>query len=318
MIPAPVFLIPETWGEWREWLTTHGITILVILAGLLLIRYMFHRVFGSLLHRAAATAARSRSEDPAIVKRRADTLVATLDWALAFFLLFVGTALILDQLGVQVSALIAGVGVVGIAVGLGAQTLIKDVINGIFILVEGQYAVGDVVKVGGVSGQVIDINPRRTVLRDLDGNVHTVPNSAITVATNMTQVFSRINMNIAVAYEEDVDRVIDVVNEVCAQLATDRAADIIEAPKVLRVDLLGENGVEVKVVGDVKAFTQWELTGELRRRIKRRFDQEGIEIPYPHRTFVQGKGFSPPPATPRANGSQGEQPAQPQTEKAAD
>lgn len=291
MIGEHLFLVPETWGEWREWLVDHGVVILAIIASLLLIRYLFHRVFVRLLHRAAASAARSRAEDLEVVKRRADTLVSTLDWALAFFLIFIGAALILDQLGVQVSALVAGVGVVGIAVGLGAQTLIKDVINGIFILTEGQYAVGDVVRVGGVSGQVIDINPRRTVLRDLDGHVHTVPNSAITVATNMTQVFSRINLNIAVAYEEDVDRVIDVVNEVCTELATDRASDFIEAPKVLRVDLLGENGIELKVVGDVKAFTQWELAGELRRRIKKRFDQEGIEIPYPHRTFVQGKMY---------------------------
>ena len=308
-----IFLIPETWGEWRNWLVDHGVAILVIIASLLLVRYLFHRVFATLLHRAASTAARSRAEDPEVVKRRADTLVSTLDWALAFFLIFIGSALILDQLGVQVSALIAGVGVVGIAVGLGAQTLIKDVINGIFILTEGQYAVGDVVSVGGVSGQVIDINPRRTVLRDLDGHVHTVPNSAITVATNMTQVFARINVNIAVAYEEDVDRVIDVVNDVCTELATDRASDFIEAPKVLRVDLLGENGVELKVVGDVKAFTQWELAGELRRRIKKRFDQEGIEIPYPHRTFVQGKTYSP-----RGDGNQPEEPASPVGETPAD
>ncbi len=282
----PLFLVPGTWGEWRDWLGDNGPDIAGIVIGLIVVRVVFHRVFGRLLREAANRAAKARREDPEAVRKRADTLLATLDWLFTLFLLFVGLALLLDQFDIQVSALIAGVGVAGIAIGLGTQTLIKDVINGFFILVEGQYAVGDVVQVGGVGGQVIEINPRRTVLRDLDGNVHIVPNSAITVATNMTQGFSRINLNVPIAYEEDLERVVRVINEVCEGLGTDRAEDIIETPKVLRVDALGSDGVDIKVVGDVKVFKQWELTGELRRRLKDRFAVEGIEIPYPHRVYV--------------------------------
>jgi small conductance mechanosensitive channel len=233
------------------------------------------------------------------------TLLSTVGWVFTIFLALVGTALVLDQFDVQISAVVAGVGVAGIAIGLGTQTLVKDVINGIFILVEGQYAVGDVVQVAGVSGEVIEITPRRTVLRDVNGHVHVVPNSAITVATNMTQGFSRINLDVTVAYEEDIDRVTAVLDQVCAGLAADRAADFISTPKVVRVDNLGNDGIDLKILGDVRVFKQWELMGELRRRIKNRFDAEGIEIPYHREVQVPFGG----PLAARAGKPDGGEPA---------
>jgi len=275
-----LFLVPDTSDEWRDWLTGNGLNIIGIVVGLLLVRLLVVRVFGRVVRSAAFRAGRARAEDPALVERRVKTLLATIGWVFTIFLALVGTALILDQFDVQISAVIAGVGVAGIAIGLGTQTLVKDVINGIFILVEGQYAVGDVVQVAGVSGEVIDITPRRTVLRDINGHVHVVPNSAITVATNMTQGFSRINLDVTVAYEEDIDRVARVLDEVCATLAEDHRQDVLSALKVVRVNNLGPDGVDLKIAGDVRAFKQWELAGELRRRIKNRFDREGIEIPY--------------------------------------
>lgn len=286
MTIEPLFLIPETSDEWQHWLRTNGLNIVGIIAGLLLVRLFVVRVFGRVVRSAALRAGRARAEDPELVERRVKTLLSTVGWVFTIFLALLGTALVLDQFEVQISAVIAGVGVAGIAIGLGTQTLVKDVINGIFILVEGQYAVGDVVQVAGVSGEVIEITPRRTVLRDLNGHVHVIPNSAITVATNMTQGFSRINLDITIAYEEDVDRVIGIVDDVCAGLAADRGADILSPPKVVRVNNLGTDGVDLKIVGDVRAFKQWELMGELRRRIKKRFDAEGIEIPYHHEMQV--------------------------------
>jgi moderate conductance mechanosensitive channel len=276
----PLFLIPNTTEEWQTWLGDHGINVLGILIGLVLVRLLVTRFISRLIRTAALRAGRARMEDEALVERRVNTLLSTLGWIFTIFLALVGIALILDQFDIEISALLAGVGVVGIAVGLGAQTLIKDVINGLFILVEGQYAVGDVVSVAGVSGTVIEITPRRTVLRDLNGHVHVIPNSSITIATNMTQGFSRINLNVGVAYEEDIDRVVKVINDVCEELAMDRPNDFITTPTVLRVDSLGNDGIDIKIVGDVKVFTQWELTGELRRRLKARFDEDGIEIPY--------------------------------------
>jgi small conductance mechanosensitive channel len=132
------------------------------------------------------------------------------------------------------------------------------------------------------------------VLRDLDGKLHTIPNSAITVASNMTRDFSRINLDVSVAYEEDLQRVIAIVNEECEKLAADFPDDMIIPPKVLRVDALGDSGVTVKITGDVKPSTQWNLMGELRLRVKNRFATEEIEIPYPHQTHVPFRGKAMP------------------------
>lgn len=286
MIGNLPFLVPTSADDWQNWIRDNGVTIVAVLVAIVVLRIFVKRVVTGVVRRAAHRAAESRGEDIEVARRRTDTLLGTLGWLFDIMLAFVTTAIVLDQLGVQVSALIAGVGVAGIAIGLAAQTLIKDVINGLFIIVEGQYVVGDVVRVADVSGQVIEITPRRTVLRDLDGNVHIVPNSAISVTTNMTQGFSRVNLNVLVAYEEDLEQVIGVINEECERLASERADDFLTTPSVLRVDALAEDGVELKVVGDVRAFKQWELMGELRRRIKDRFDRDGIEIPYRHEVQV--------------------------------
>ncbi len=168
----------------------------------------------------------------------------------------------------------------------------KDVINGFFILAEDQYRIGDVVRIGDVSGGgtvgvVEDISPRRTVLRDLDGTVHFIPNSAVVMASNMTMGFSRINMNVGVAYKEDLNRVIALINEVCDELMADFPGAMTTAPRVLRVDALGDSAVEIKILGDVRIGEQWNLMGELRLRLKNRFDKEGIEIPFPHRMVLQ-------------------------------
>ncbi len=290
----PFLFNPASWDDWEAWLDANA-TALVVILGFLIISWWLYRAFVvRFFQRAVERAGRMRGDqDMVSVERRAKTLASTLNWLGALFIGFVGIGLLLSQLGLNVSALIAGVGVAGIALGLGAQTLVRDVINGMFILTEDQYRVGDVVRVGGVAGEVIELNPRRTVLRDLDGHVHVVPNSAITIATNMTRGFSRVNLNIGVAYEEDIDRVVRVVNEVCEEVAIERAEDILKAPAVLRVDALGENSVEVKVTGDVRAGKQWEVTGALRAAVKKRFDEEGIEIPYPHRVTITRPGPSP-------------------------
>lgn len=292
-----VLFDPGAWSDWRGLFTNdegqlttaaeRALTVVGIIVGLLLfdtlVRWFIRRVKARVGRRMAA----ARPEDAVAIRGRLDTIAATANWAVSIFLVFLGAGLILGALGLDVTTLVAGVGVVGIALGLGAQMLVRDVINGLFILLENQYQVGDVVQVAGVSGQVIEINPRRTVLRDLDGNVHSIPNSAIVVATNMTPGTSRINLDISVAYEEDIDRAIRIINEECARLAEERRDAVLDGPRVLRVDALGESGVVIKVLGDVRSFTQWELMGELRRRIKKRFDAEGIEIPYPHRMVIQ-------------------------------
>ena len=160
-----------------------------------------------------------------------------------------------------------------------------------FILIEDQYGIGDVVKVGGIAGLVEEVNLRRTVLRDLDGVVHYVPNSEIGTASNFTKEYSRVNLNVSVGYGEDLERVIEVTNRICKKMFEEKEwrEKIIKVPQVLRVDALGESGIDIKILGDTRPSMQWDVMGELRKRIKTVFDQEGIEIPWPHMKVYMGR-----------------------------
>ena len=183
-----------------------------------------------------------------------------------------------------------GASVLGVAVGFGAQSLVKDVIAGLFIIMENQFRKGDVIKIAGESGVVEEINLRRTILRDMDGVYHVVPNGEIRVASNFTKQFSRVNMNISVAYETDLDKAIAVINRVGQEMAEDPkwASFIVSPPKAIRVDNLGESGIDIRILGDTKPSAQWDVTGELKLRLKKAFDKEGIDIPYPHTKVIFG------------------------------
>lgn len=202
--------------------------------------------------------------------------------------LVIGGLTVLSTFGIDIAPVLAGAGVLGIAIGFGAQAIVRDVIGGIFIIVEDQYRKGDVVKIADTAGMVESITLRRTVLRDLDGIVHSVPNGLVAVASNYTHGWSRVNLDIEVAYKEDLDRVRTVMDRVGTELAADPdwAARILEAPKVLRVDALGQSGITLKVLATTLPLAQWDVAGELRRRIKAAFDREGIEIPFPHRVVI--------------------------------
>lgn len=276
----PLFLVPGSWDEWRDWLAAHGPDIAGIVIGLIVIRLVFRGVFGRFLREAASRAARARREDPEAVQKRADTLLSTLDWLFTLFLLFVGLALVLDQFDIQVSALIAGVGVAGVAIGLGTQTLIKDVINGFFILVEGQYAVGDTVTVGGATGEVIEINPRRTVVRDAEGNLHSIPNSAITVAVNLTPSLSRLRFDIEVPFRE-CETARALVADVGAGLSRDMGDSLAAPPRIALQRMATDADVCMTVVAEVRPQDRWEVEVELRRRLKRRFEAEKVDLAFP-------------------------------------
>jgi small-conductance mechanosensitive channel len=269
----PFFLL--SFNRFQDWLEGHGPNLVIILVLLVAADFLFRRVLSRLLRRAIEQAARGRLEDPVLVRRRADTLAATMNWVFGIFLLFVGVALVLGEVGLNVTALVAGVGVVGIAIGLGAQMLVRDVINGLFILLERQYAVGDLVRVGGVSGEVLEINPRRTVLRDSDGNVHSIPNSAISVATNMTQSLTHVTVDVQVSYEE-IAKVTALVDEACREVAAERADDIIHEPRIERVTALPDGSVNLRVTGDARDAVQWAVSAELRQRIKQRLAEAGV------------------------------------------
>jgi len=267
----------------NEWVIKHGIFIFVIILSSYIAHYVLKKILPKLVESSVKTRGKGRKAKAEMAKR-SETLTSMLSGIIGVIIIIIALFSILDEVGVPIAPLLAGAGIVGIAVGFGAQHLIKDLLNGLFILLEDQYNKGDVVKISGIAGQVEEINLRRTTLRDLDGLVHSIPNGEITTASNYTKGWSRVNLDISVSYQENLDHVIEVINKVCDTLASDEyfKAKILKTPQVLRVSNLGSSGIDIKILGDTQPLTQWEVTGELRKRIKIAFDKEGIEIPWPH------------------------------------
>jgi moderate conductance mechanosensitive channel len=248
-----------------------------------------------LIPRALEKAVARRPGEPnEELKKRANTLSRVTVNITQIVILSIAAFMVLSELQIDIAPILAGAGVVGLAIGFGAQSLVKDLLAGLFVIVESQYHVGDVVKIADISGLVEDINLRRTILRDLDGVVHIVPNGEIRVASNFTKEWSRVNLNVSVGYGEDLDHAIEVINKVGKELADDTqwAPLILKPPQVLRVDKLGESGVDIKILGDTKPMRQWDVMGELRKRLKESFDREGIEIPWPHTKIYFGNSPS--------------------------
>jgi small conductance mechanosensitive channel len=222
------------------------------------------------------------------LKKRMDTLNSFGGGTLQSFIVMIAGLMMLGQLGLDIGPAIAGLGVVGIAVGFGAQSLVKDYLNGALILIENQFGKGDVIRAAGVAGAVEDFTLRRTTLRDLDGVVHTIPNGEIRVASNLTRVWSRINQDVTVAYGTDIDKAIEVVDKVGREMAGDPTwkRRVLEAPRVERVEALSEYGVTLKILGTVRAADQWAAGGDFRKRLLGAFKANGIEIPRPQRVVL--------------------------------
>ncbi|MFC2012395.1 mechanosensitive ion channel family protein [Chloroflexota bacterium] len=270
-----------TWASVTEWLLSHGIRIAVILVVGAVLWFLIQRMLPPIVRR---TAVRIRGESKRGLEKRTDTLVGVLTGAGRIILVIIAILMILSELDVAIGPILAGLGVAGIAVGFGAQYLVRDFIAGMFILWENQYRVGDVAKVADVAGLVEAVTLRKTVLRDLDGIVHHIPNGEIRVASNYTRHYSRVNLDVSVAYGTDLDHAIAVINRVGNELAAEEnwKGRIVTPPQVLRVNNLGNSGIDIKILGDVKPIEQWAIMGELRLRLKKAFDAEGIEIPWPH------------------------------------
>jgi len=269
------------WTPVLDWLLEHGTRIIIILAVGIALWFILKRFFPPLVRR---TLVRTKGEGQRSLQKRADTLIGVLMGLGKVVILVFLVFMILSELDIPIAPIMAGLGIAGLAVGFGGQYLIKDLIAGIFILLENQYRVGDVVRIADIAGLVEHINLRKTVLRDLDGIVHHVPNGEIKVASNFTSHFSRVNLNVSVSYGTDLDHAISVINRVGQEMTEDEKwrGVIVSTPQVLRVDSLGDSGIEIKILGDVKPIEQWAVMGELRLRLERTFDAEGIEIPWPH------------------------------------
>jgi small conductance mechanosensitive channel len=270
------------------WFWSHGVRILVILIG----AYLVRRFGGMLIDKIIRKAVVSKGFlTPEAEKKREDTLIAVFEGALKVVIWAAVILMVISELGVNIGPLLAGAGVVGLAIGFGAQYIIRDFFTGLFIILENQYRVGDVICIGDKCGMVENINLRMTVIRDADGAVHHIPNGEIKIATNKSKGFARVNLVIGVAYDTDLEKVKKVVNQVGQEMTQDPEwkDKIIKAPEFIRVDNFGASSVDIKISGEVKPLEQWGVLGELRKRIKIAFDKEGIEIPFPQRVVHQAK-----------------------------
>lgn len=232
-------------------------------------------------------------------QKRTHTLVSIVRYVASFAILLVAAMMVLKEFGVEIGPMLAAAGIVGLAVGFGAQSLVKDVISGFFILLEDQIRVGDVVQIAGKGGLVEKINLKTTILRDLSGNVHYVPNGHIDVVTNMTKDFSRYVFDIGVAYREDVDEVIGVIKEVDEELRNDPhyKDDILEPIEIMGLDQFANSAIIIRARTTTKPIQQWRVGREFNRRLKKKFDERKIEMPFPHVTLYMGQdkqGQSPP------------------------
>lgn len=273
----------------KKWGLSSGLSIVLIVLGAWIVK----KVLDAAINRFEKHF-EQKGAVPSEVEKRAKTLGGILHTTLIISIYVMAGIIILSELGIAVGPLLAGVGIASIAIGFGAQSLVKDVINGFFLLLEDQIRVGDVVNIAGMGGLVEAVNLRTTRLRDVEGRVHIIPNGLIEVATNFTKDWSRALLEIGVAYKEDIDQVIEVLKKVGEEMRAepDYAPVILEPMTVLGVDSFGESSVNIRLFFKTVPLKQWEIAREYRRRLKKAFDAAGIEIPFPHRTVYIGEGKS--------------------------
>jgi len=252
------------------------------------------KVLQKFLHRLEKhliTKSVEEGEPPSESQKRIETIVRLIKQALLLALWLTAGLVVLKEFGVEVGPILASAGVVGLAVGFGAQNLVRDFISGFFIILENQIRVGDVAIVNGTGGLVEQINFRTTVLRDLAGVVHIFPNGSISTLSNLTSEWSAYVFDVGVAYEEKIDDVIEIMKNVGDQMQKDRKLGkyIIDVPEIFGVDKFGDSAVVIKGRIKTKPIKQWEIGREFLRRIKYAFDENNIEIPFPHLSVYAGR-----------------------------
>ncbi len=269
-----------------KWLMSSGLKAILMLVGALVVvrlaTFVTRRVEQAFEDNDPSTM-NEREKQAATLGKVIRNITRIMVWGVAVMM-------VLKELGIDIGPILAGVGLMGLAVGFGAQSLVKDFIAGMFVLIENQYNVGDVVQAAGASGLVEKITLRATTLRDYEGNVHIIPNGAIDVVTNKTRQWSRFVLDIGVAYKESVDDVMHILKEIGDELAADsKFASMITAPlEVLGVQDFADSAVIIRVMFTTQPVKQWTVGREFRRRVKNTFDAKGIEIPFPHTTIYLG------------------------------
>lgn len=279
--------MPEIFKTITNWLTTSGIKVL----GILIVLFIISQMSKWIVRWLEKFIPEKDSLQAAEAKKRAHTLGNILRHALLLIIFFIALLMILGELGIHLGPLLATAGIGALAIGFGAQSLVKDVISGFFIILENQYRIGDAIEAAGVSGLVESVSLRRTVLRDLEGRVHIIPNSQIKVVSNLSKEWSRSVLDVGISYREDVDQVIDLLSQIGKELEAEEPykSAILEPLQILGVERFGESQLVIRIMVKTAPLKQWEVGRELRRRIKNRFDEKGIRIPLPYRVLIWGE-----------------------------
>ncbi|MFC2014380.1 mechanosensitive ion channel family protein [Chloroflexota bacterium] len=263
--------------------TMVGIAVkVVIILGIAIALNIFQKKMIPKVIMASVPKVRLESQDQLVARSR--TMAYVVRKVLAVIIWVIAITMVLGVIEVDISPLLASLGVAALALGFAAQNIIRDYLHGFFILLEDWFRIGEWVTISGMEGEVEKVGPRRTVLREINGTMHVIPNSQIQYATNQTRDWARINLYVTVAYKEDLSHVYQVINELGERLKEDPefGPRLTSTPAVVRVAGLGDHGVDICIRAYTKVGEQWGLTGELRKRIKNRFDEVGIEIPWPH------------------------------------
>jgi small conductance mechanosensitive channel len=282
-----------TWDRVGEWLLGPGLRIILVLGG----AYVLTRVLHLLLEQLPVFVV--PREGPLVEvteqKKRATTITRLLDVLITVVIMSVAVLIVLREMGVDITPLLTGAGILGLAVGFGGQNLVRDIISGLFIIVEDQVRVGDVAIINGKGGLVEAIRLRTIVLRGLDGTVHIFPNGTINELSNMTKDFSRFVLDVGVAYKEDPDRVMEILREVGEELRNDPtySSRILKPLEIMGVEAFADSAIVIRTRWETVPIEQWNVGREFRRRIKKAFDQHGIEIPFPHVSVYFGEASKP-------------------------
>lgn len=281
------------WEQVTDWLFGPGLRILLVLGGAFVLSRILHLLIGRLpllmVPREGPLAEALERE------KRTTTISRLLRMLTSVVVMSIAGLIVLRELGVDITPVLTGAGIAGLAFGFGAQHLVRDIISGFFLILENQVRVGDIAVINGKAGLVEAIQLRTIVLRGQDGTVHVIPNGAINELSNMTKDYSYSVIDVGVAYKEDVDTVMAVLKEVGAELVEDPdyARHILEPLEVLGVDALADSAVVIKLRIKTLPLQQFQVGRELRRRIKKAFDARGIEIPYPHLSVYFGEASKP-------------------------
>ena len=276
----------DLFRDWHEdliWWARHGVPKLVVI---LVLAFVLIRLLEIVTRKLVELSKRSTTGAVRVPQVR--TLAGVIRSFGVFLIVFITALQVLQVFAIDIKPLLASAGIAGLAIGFGAQTLVKDVINGFFILAENQFEVGETVRVAGVQGAVEEITMRRTILRDVDGTLHVVPNSKIEIVSNMTRDWSQVRLHIVADYNEDSDRVIELLHEVAQEFYNDPAfhEDAVAEPEVPGIERVTSTEVDYLMLVKVRPGRQYTVARELRRRIKVCFEKNHIKAGGPAQVFV--------------------------------